>query len=336
MLKELTENEKKLLSIISRLVFTNRRANADRITYIMGIKIPDLINNWKQPLQSLIEKRILKCEKTATGDITYQITEYGRSFAQYIASNNFLDLYFYNEFYEKAEKSEVHSEFCKLVYGKDLCQHGMLDMNQLDKLIEISKLNSNSNVLELGCGNGFITEYISDKTQCHITGIDIAKKAIEHANERTKQKNNRIIFETKNMEKLDYKEKSFDVIISIDTLYFVKDLNNTLQNIQRLLKQEGVMYIFYHVPPDAACCSELNPSKDSMLGKALDRLNCKYQTIDFTKENKRHWELKKQVLLKLKSNFEGEGSMFLYNNRMAECMGNLGEFYRFLYIITLE
>lgn len=332
MLKELNENEIKLLSIISRFVFTNRQASTERIIYLMGIKIPSLLNCWQQSADNLVEKGILKYANT-DDYAEYEVTEYGKSYAQQVVSNNYLDFYFYNEFYKRAEDSKVHSEFCRRVYGEDLCQHGMLDMNQLHRLIEVSKLDNNSKVLELGCGNGFITEYISDRTLCHITGIDIAVEAIEHAKDRTKDKWDRLFFQTMSMDSLDYKENSFDAIISIDTLYFVKDLESALKSMYRVLKPEGTAYIFYHVPPDVVNRSGSDPAQNSMLGNVLNCLNYEYQIIEFTEENKKHWELKKQVLLELKPKFEEEDNMFLYNNRMAECMGNLGEFYRFLYII---
>jgi len=240
---------------------------------------------------------------------------------------------FYNEFYKRAEESKAHSEFCRLVYGRDFCQHGMLDMNQLDKLIEISKLNKDNLVLELGSGTGYITEYISDITQCQITGIDIAAEAIEYASVRTKDKKNRIFFEIKDMDNLDYADNYFDAVISIDTLYFVKDLENSIKNIVRVLKPEGSMYIFYHVHPDVGNVPGSDPVRCSDLGTVLDRLGLKYQTIDFTRENNKHWELKEQVLLELRTKFEEEDNMFLYNNRMKECLENLGEYYRFLYIV---
>lgn len=242
-------------------------------------------------------------------------------------------VYFYNEFYKRAKESKAHSEFCRLVYGQDFCQHGMLDMHQLDKLIEVSKLNKDNLVLELGSGTGLITEYISDITQCQITGIDIAAEAIELASERTRDKKNRIVFEIKDMDHLDYPDNTFNAVISIDTLYYVKDLESTIKNIVKVLKPEGSMFIFYHVDPDVGNAPGFDYARCSELGTVLDRLNLKYQTIDFTKDNNKHWELRKQVLLELRTKFEQEDNMFLYNNRMDECLDNLGEYCRFLYIV---
>jgi hypothetical protein len=38
---------------------------------------------------------------------------------------------FYNDFYPRAEQSKAHRTLCERVYGKNLCQHGMADMNQI-------------------------------------------------------------------------------------------------------------------------------------------------------------------------------------------------------------
>ncbi len=248
-------------------------------------------------------------------------------FLDHVRTENILN--FYNEYYQRAQNSRAHSEFCKLVYGHDFCQHGMLDMNQLDRLIEMTGIQKNSCVLELGCGAGLIAEYISDKTGCQMMGIDISSVAIEQASERTKKKD-RIFFATTNMESLDYPEGSFDAVISIDTLYYVKDLENTVERILKALKHDGTMYAFYHVHPDvSAFCDPVNGSP---LGSALNRLHVAYRVIDFTDENKRHWELRRRALLELRTKFEQEGNMFLYNTRMDEYRQNFGEYFRFLYI----
>ncbi len=243
--------------------------------------------------------------------------------------------HFYDEYYTRAQKSQAHSEFCRQVYGRDFCQHGMLDMTQLDRLIEVARLQQNSLVLELGCGTGFMADYISDKTQCQMVGIDISPAAIEQARVRANGAKKKVIFEAKDMEKLDYPERHFDAVISIDTLYFVEDLENAINGIARILKPNGIMYMFYHVHPDVERPDDPcpDPAGRSPLGVVLDGLKLAYKTVDLTRENKEHWELRKEVLLKLRSRFEEEGNLFLYDTRMDECMQNFGDYHRFLYIV---
>jgi hypothetical protein len=64
----------------------------------------------------------------------------------------------YDEYFRRAASSKAHARFCVRVYGKDLCQHGMMDMAGLDFLITL--LRPGDHCLKVGCSNGYITEYI--------------------------------------------------------------------------------------------------------------------------------------------------------------------------------
>lgn len=55
-------------------------------------------------------------------------------------------------------------QFCSRVFGCNLCQHGFADMEQVDALIAALNLQPGDQVLELGCGNGMVAEYIADQT----------------------------------------------------------------------------------------------------------------------------------------------------------------------------
>jgi cyclopropane fatty-acyl-phospholipid synthase-like methyltransferase len=98
------------------------------------------------------------------------------------------------EYFTRAETSEAHARFCALVYGRDLCQHGMMDMAQLDALIAALGLGAGSRVLELGCGNGRIAEYISDVTGANVFGVDSSTVGIRQAIERSVAKRDRLAF----------------------------------------------------------------------------------------------------------------------------------------------
>jgi ubiquinone/menaquinone biosynthesis C-methylase UbiE len=239
---------------------------------------------------------------------------------------------FYDEYYERAQRSEAHSEFCRLVYGRDLCQHGMLDMKQLDRLLEIASLQADRVVLELGCGAGFIAEQVSERTRSRVVGVDISSAAIEQARARVEREGKtRLTFETKDIEKLDYPERSFDAAISIDTLYYVDDVENVVRRTARALKPGGAMYVFYNVHPDVGQASD--PASASPLGLALDRLNLPYRTVDFTQENREHWELRREVLSQLHEKFQEEDNLFLYDTRMDEYSEGFGDYHRFLYVV---
>src|SRR5512133_2864513 len=86
---------------------------------------------------------------------------------------------FYNDFYDKAEKSKAHALFCERVYGINLCQHGMADESQINLMLD--ELDGASDILDLGCGPGLISSYIERKLKCRLVGLDISPIAIQRA-----------------------------------------------------------------------------------------------------------------------------------------------------------
>jgi len=320
-----SQEETKLLTIISRFIKTNRSASYSNIESLIGIKIPSIINNWEEIADSLENKKVI-ITSYDNDEKTFGLSEEGNLYSDFVFENGYLTRYFYDEYYKRAEKSEAHKEFCETVYGKNLCQHGMADMEQIHMLIENSDIDNKSKVLEIGCGNGAITEYISDITGANITGVDISSLSIETAIDRTKEKKDRLKFEAINISDLSFKENTFDSIIAIDSLFFINPFDDVVENLVKMLKPNGKMGVFYIYPPN---------SEELRFNNELNRLGLKYSVIDLSKENSNHWIKKEECLTKLKSRFEEENNMFLYNNRMEECKSNIGKFKRYLYTVNI-
>jgi ubiquinone/menaquinone biosynthesis C-methylase UbiE len=99
---------------------------------------------------------------------------------------------FYEQFYARAPDSLIHALFCKRAFGLDLGQHGFADLTQLDAVIQAADLGPGNRALDLGCGDGRITEYVSDRTGARLTGLDYVPGAIRVARERTVAKAGRL------------------------------------------------------------------------------------------------------------------------------------------------
>jgi cyclopropane fatty-acyl-phospholipid synthase-like methyltransferase len=178
-------------------------------------------------------------------DGDYSLTEKGKAARKTIEVANPLWLYEYNNFFDRAKKSKAHALFCEMVYGENLCQHGLADLFQLNKLLEVLSLKEGDRVLDLGCGNGYITEFLSDRTGAFFEGIDISSEAIEQASARTAMRKERLTFKVGNMNQLDFLPQTFSAAVSIDTLYYVDNLEETLKQLISVLKPEGQMGLFF-------------------------------------------------------------------------------------------
>ena len=237
-------------------------------------------------------------------------------------------VWFNKDFYSAIEHSKTFSVFSTQVFGKNLDQHGFSDINQIHKVLELVKLDKSSKVLDIGCGSGKIAEYITNVSQASVTGVDYVPEAIMPAITRTKDKRDRLCFKLGNLEDMDFQKESFDLILSIDSIYFV-DTKDALSKWNRLLKLAGKMAVFYL---DMNGGDLTVPLKDG---------NFFFVTYDISKENYEHMQLKHRIAGDLKESFEEEGNAFIWKNLMAESVASTDPYdptrtsiRRYLYIVS--
>ncbi len=253
---------------------------------------------------------------------------------------------FYADYYRAVEQSPAHARFCEYAYGKNLCQHGFATIEQLNGLIQPTGLNPQNRAVDLGCGNGMMAEYLSDVTGAHVTGLDYIPSAIAHAATRTQAKCYRLDFVVGDLTQPELPPSSFDVLLSIDTIYFANDYAQTIRRWRPLLRRGGQMVIFYShganpENPKETFRRETLPPDQTPLAEALRRCGLEFQTADLTRQDQELAERKREILAQLKSEFRAEGNIFLYENRIREALGVVdaiasGMHARYLYTVPVE
>jgi ubiquinone/menaquinone biosynthesis C-methylase UbiE len=315
----LNQQEIAVLLIMERLIRTHSPVNCASIAGIAEIKLPNLAQDVNLIVDDLQKKGLLLVEDelrlTGSGEICLQTCNQGYS----------LNVFFYDAYYQAVLTSRAHAEFCERAYGKNLSQHGTADMAQLDILLDELALTPGMSLLDFGCGDGRISEYIADLKQTYVTGIDIAPGAIELARQRTESKRDRMHFYNADLEHGELPEGTFDRIITIDSIFFTRDQKTVLERLLSMLKRGGKMGIFYISPP------QVPPAIEA----AFKDLGLRYQVRDLSKQNHEHWIKKRAILEELEPLFYEEGNGFLFKNRMAECDSGLENFQRHLFIIEV-
>lgn len=106
----------------------------------------------------------------------------------------------------------------------------------------IQSIGENANVLDLGCGSGYITNYLS-QNNLNSVGIDFSSKMIEIANKT---------FPLDKFIKMDisdvanfFKEDTFNGLLSIYSLYFIpkNEIDKVLSSLSKILKDNGKMLL---------------------------------------------------------------------------------------------
>ncbi len=322
----LTEDETIILGVIYGLEIRKKDPETGEITITEQLKVKSNIEgiiafgnlrfknkteNWPKLLNSLNQKNYLDFKEEL-----YSLTDKGRIIGKQIRTQWMSEGY--DNLLLRCAESEAYGLFCKKVFGKNLLQFNAMDMKQLNKMLDSLSLNNDDLVLDLGCGLGKVAEYISNKTGARVVGIDFSIKAIEWAKSQIQARNEKLEFQVGNISNLDFPQSTFDAIISIDTLYFVDDLDKTINEMKKILKPKGQMGIFYAQYRDLDEPIELLKAEKTKVGKALLKNGLSFSSIDFTENAKEIWVKEVSAAEELKELFEQEGNLILYNDRTED------------------
>lgn len=242
----------------------------------------------------------------------------------------------YNEYFKRAYESQTHARFCEAVYGRDLCQHGMMDVEEMEFLASL--LKPGEKILEIGCSNGRITEYLAQKSGCSILGIDYSDVAIIQARQRTQSKAERLTFQCVDLIADTIPGEGYDTIIAVDCIYFMGDYGDTIKKLHGKLKPGGRMIVSAIQTKEKEDAEDILQPGYTRLAQVLKTLSLTYQQYDFTANVRNHWRKNYDFSRSLAADFAAEGNAFLADARIAENgwfkdHAERGTLVRFVYVI---
>lgn len=119
------------------------------------------------------------------------------------------------------------------------CVRDFVRFLRKERKIEIDNLN----ILDLGCGNGKNSHYISEQgLNNEITGIEISETALKYARELAPDGN---FIKQSIGTPLNFPDASFDIILDVTSSNSLNESERTiyLKEIQRLLKPNGYFFL---------------------------------------------------------------------------------------------
>lgn len=103
------------------------------------------------------------------------------------------------------------------------------------------QLPENASILDVGCGKGFMLyDFQQLMPKASLRGIDLSSYAIDHAKEEMKP-----LLQQGNAKKLPFEDKSFDLVISINTLHNLnpEDCKQGIREIQRVSRGKSFIMV---------------------------------------------------------------------------------------------
>jgi ubiquinone/menaquinone biosynthesis C-methylase UbiE len=110
--------------------------------------------------------------------------------------------------------------------------------------------NRSLRVLDIGCGSGFVADHVCNNLKKEDTFVftDISKEMLDYCENHFRDKFKcRLEFKTINSETLGFPDDCFDIVTLNSVLHHIPDTKKILQEINRVLKTEGILIIAHEV-----------------------------------------------------------------------------------------
>jgi len=160
---------------------------------------------------------------TIKGEFSFIFNEGNDGKLEYIASDDTFDKIYKNNI--NAWNQNINDDY--MLFAR----------NKIIQMIKDLNLKNNK-LLEIGCGNGFSTNYFREKLNNKCFGCDISKIAIEYAQNKY-SKINFFVHNIKNEMNID---ENFDIIIFSDILWYIfDDIDICIKNAINRLNKDGVI-----------------------------------------------------------------------------------------------
>lgn len=218
----------------------------------------------------------------------------------------------YEEFYAMTSNSKAFCSFCKDAFGKDFSQDGFSDIEQINMILPYIPQKENVHILDIGCGNGKMLGYLQKKTGAYIHGFDYSGEAIKTAQKMFLENAE---FREGIIGEMDYPQEKFDVIISMDTMYFANSMSAFVAQIKKWLRQDGVFFVGYQ---EGDVMSKTENMHTSVLANASKENEMTYEVADITKQTYELLKRKRISAVMHKEEFEAEGHKCWFDMLMGQ------------------
>lgn len=110
----------------------------------------------------------------------------------------------------------------------------------ISRYLSLTNLVAGKDVLDVASGSGYGSQLLA-KGAKSVKGLDYFLEAVDYAKERYPAEN--LEFNHGNAEDMPFEEKSFDVVVSLETIEHLKHPDKFIQEVRRVLKDNGIFVV---------------------------------------------------------------------------------------------
>ena len=197
-------------------------------------------------------------------------------------------------------------------------------LKMLDDIVKQVKVSGNLMILDAGCGTGNLLKKMSKVYfNSKFVGIDSSEEMLNRAKKKFLLNPNITLHHADLDKRLEFSDKSFDYIISVNTLYALQDPTKIIHEFSRLLKPRGKL-VFTN-PHDKAKFSKVMKRQFQELGmlKFITKFLLNLPplliiiivNVFFLRKNKNYWSKKQSFDILQNAGFANINIKFTYANQ---------------------
>jgi demethylmenaquinone methyltransferase/2-methoxy-6-polyprenyl-1,4-benzoquinol methylase len=167
-----------------------------------------------------------------------------------------IPFFFVQNLYPMEKKERIQSMFNDISGRYDFLNHFLslgVDYNWRTKFVRQLARYKPVNVLDVATGTGDLAVLIATKLPAHVTGIDIAVKMLEIANQKAVQRElqQKLTFMEGDAEVLPFPDEFFDAVTVAFGVRNFEHLEKGLTEMKRVMKTGGMMMILEFSHPSS-------------------------------------------------------------------------------------
>jgi methylation protein EvaC len=168
----------------------------------------------------------------------------------FISQNQFSDEYFYNMTAMVCQKCYLfqlleqpnpnilfHDNYAFFAGSSNSMQKHFDELS--DELIDKFELKKNDLVVEIGCNDGGVINYLKKKNHSAHLGVDPSKNVYEKSKEKGINMMNKF-FNIKTSNEIVKEKSKAKIFISLNTLAHIANINSVFEGIESLLNEDGI------------------------------------------------------------------------------------------------
>ena len=168
----------------------------------------------------------------------------------------------------------------------------MMDKPQLDYLLNAVPINKEDTILDLGCGEGSILNYLVQKYQCQGIGID-------QVNSEIVMKNNKLIkYINGSIDELEKYKLNPSITVAIDSMYFSNNLDKLLSTVTSTKDNRLYLYYSQYIFDENKEDRNILDYNNTSLAKSLEKAEVSYRVINYSENERNLYERTLEILPK--------------------------------------